>query len=111
MLTAAMRSMGYDTRVAFDGPSALDVAARFEPHVVLLDLGLPVMDGYEVADRLRGAGVSALLIAVTGYGQEADRSRSQSAGFVGHFVKPVDLDELRQFLERLPVGAGGEPTS
>jgi CheY-like chemotaxis protein len=87
------------------------VVARFEPHVVLLDLGLPVMDGYEVADRLRGAGVSALLIAVTGYGQEADRSRSQSAGFVGHFVKPVDLDELRQFLERLPVGAGGAPTS
>jgi PAS domain S-box-containing protein len=110
MLTEAMRSLGYDTRVAFDGLSALDLATRFEPHVILLDLGLPVMDGYELADRLRGADVSALFIAVTGYGQEADRSRSRSAGFVGHFVKPVDLDELRHFLERLPVGAEGTPT-
>jgi CheY-like chemotaxis protein len=103
MLTEAMRSFGYDTQLAWDGPSALDVATRFTPHIVLLDLGLPVMDGYEVADRLRDAGISARVIAVTGYGQEADRSRSQSAGFVAHFVKPVDLDELRHFLERLPV--------
>jgi PAS domain S-box-containing protein len=110
MLTEAMRSLGYDTRFALDGPSALDIAARFQPHVVLLDLGLPVMDGYEVADRLRGAGVSPRLIAVTGYGQEADRSRSQAAGFVAHFVKPVDLDELRRFLEGLPVRAEGAPT-
>jgi CheY-like chemotaxis protein/anti-sigma regulatory factor (Ser/Thr protein kinase) len=107
MLTEAMQSFGYDTRLALDGPSALDVAARFKPHVVLLDLGLPVMDGYEVAERLRLGDVSALLVAVTGYGQEADRSRSQSAGFVAHFVKPVDLDELRRFLERLPVSADG----
>jgi PAS domain S-box-containing protein len=110
MLTEAMRSFGYDTRFALDGPSALDVAGRFKPHVVLLDLGLPVMDGYEVAERLRLGGVSARLIAVTGYGQEADRSRSQSAGFVAHFVKPVDLDELRHFLERLPASADGTPT-
>jgi PAS domain S-box-containing protein len=110
MLAEAMRSFGHDTRLALDGPSALDVAPRFKPHVVLLDLGLPVMDGYEVADRLRDAGVSARFIAVTGYGQEADRSRSRSAGFVAHFVKPVDLDELRHFLERLPVGTEGTPT-
>jgi PAS domain S-box-containing protein len=110
MLTEAMRSLGYDTRVAFDGLSALDLATRFEPHVILLDLGLPVMDGYELADRLRGADVSALFIAVTGYGQEADRSRSRAAGFVGHFVKPVDLDELKHFLARLPVGAEETPT-
>jgi CheY-like chemotaxis protein/anti-sigma regulatory factor (Ser/Thr protein kinase) len=110
MLTEALQSFGYATRLAWDGPSALDAATRFRPHVVLLDLGLPVMDGYEVADRLRGAGVSALLIAVTGYGQEADRSRSRSAGFAAHFVKPVDLDELRHFLERLPAGAEGAQT-
>jgi signal transduction histidine kinase/CheY-like chemotaxis protein len=110
MLTEALQSFGYDARSASDGPSALDVAVRFKPQVVLLDLGLPVMDGYEVADRLRLGGVSALLIAVTGYGQDADRSRSQSAGFVAHFVKPVDVDELRHFLERLPVSAEGTPT-
>lgn len=110
MLAEAMRSFGYDTRFAFDGPSALDDAARFKPHVILLDLGLPVMDGYEVAERLRLGGVPALLIAVTGYGQEADRSRSHSAGFAAHFVKPVDLDELRHFLDRLPAGAEGAPT-
>jgi CheY-like chemotaxis protein len=110
MLAEAMRTFGYDIRVASDGPAALDLATAFEPHVVLLDLGLPVMDGYEVADRLRLAAVPALLIAVTGYGQEADRARSVSAGFAAHFVKPVDLDELKHSLERLLVGTdGGEP--
>ena len=101
MLAEAMNSFGYEARVASDGPAALDTAASFNPHVVLLDLGLPVMDGYEVADQLRAAGVTVPLIAVTGYGQEADRERSEMAGFVAHFVKPVDLDELRHSLERL----------
>jgi signal transduction histidine kinase len=109
MLAEAMRSFGYEVRVASDGPAALDVAPAFRPQVVLLDLGLPVMDGYEVADRLRAAGVAALLIAVTGYGQEADRTRSQSAGFAAHFVKPVDLDELKHSLERLLVDAADAP--
>ena len=95
MLAEAMHSFGYEIRVASDGPAALETAARFNPHAVLLDLGLPVMDGYEVAERLRGAGVSVPLIAVTGYGQETDRVRSQAAGFVAHFVKPVDLDVLK----------------
>ncbi len=104
MLAEAMDSFGYEARVASDGPSALETAARFIPHAVLLDLGLPVMDGYEVADRLRAAGVSVPLIAVTGYGQETDRARSETAGFVAHFVKPVDLDQLKQSLERLLVG-------
>jgi CheY-like chemotaxis protein len=68
------------------------------------------MDGYEVADRFRAAGASAVLIAVTGYGQETDRARSQAAGFAAHFVKPVDLDELKRSLERLPVGTAGATT-
>jgi signal transduction histidine kinase/DNA-binding response OmpR family regulator len=101
MLADAMHSFGYEAEVASDGPAALEAAASFKPHAVLLDLGLPVMDGYEVADRLRAAGVTAPLIAVTGYGQEADRERSGTAGFVAHFVKPVDLDELRHSLDRL----------
>jgi CheY-like chemotaxis protein len=109
MLSDAVRSFGYDVRVAFDGPAALDVATAFNPHVVLLDLGLPVMDGYEVADRLRAAGLHALVIAVTGYGQETDKARSESAGFATHFVKPVDLDELRHALEKLVVGAADAP--
>jgi CheY-like chemotaxis protein len=110
MLAEAMRSFGYDVQVASDGPAALAVAPAFKPHVVLLDLGLPVMDGYEVADRLRRAGVSGLPIAVTGYGQEADRARSRASGFVAHFVKPVDLEELQRSLERLLMKtAGAQP--
>ncbi len=105
MLAEAMRSYGYETRVAGDGLSALQIAPAFKPHVVLLDLGLPVIDGYEVAERLRLAGIPALPIAVTGYGQEADRARSEANGFVAHFVKPVDLDELHRALERLPLAA------
>jgi signal transduction histidine kinase/ActR/RegA family two-component response regulator len=104
MLADAVNSFGYEAQVASDGPAALELAATFNPHAVLLDLGLPVMDGYEVAGRLRAAGVNGPLIAVTGYGQEADRERSEMAGFVAHFVKPVDLDELKHSLERLLVG-------
>jgi signal transduction histidine kinase len=107
MLAEAMESFGYEARVASDGPAALEAAARFNPHAVLLDLGLPVIDGYEVADRLRTAGVSVPLIAVTGYGQETDRARSETAGFAAHFVKPVDLDDLKHSLERLLVGSAG----
>jgi signal transduction histidine kinase/ActR/RegA family two-component response regulator len=107
MLAEAMESFGYEARVASDGPAALEAAVRFNPHAVLLDLGLPVIDGYEVADRLRTAGVSVPLIAVTGYGQETDRARSEMAGFAAHFVKPVDLDELKHSLERLLAGPAG----
>jgi CheY-like chemotaxis protein len=107
MLAEAMDAFGYEAQVASDGPTALETAARFNPHAVLLDLGLPVMDGYEVADRLRAAGISVPLLAVTGYGQEADRARSETSGFVAHFVKPVDLEELKHSLDRLLAG----PTS
>jgi CheY-like chemotaxis protein len=80
-----------------DGPSAMDVARRFHPNVCLLDVGLPGMDGYEVAQELRRARClpdGARIIAVTGYGQDADRRRSTEAGFDGHLVKPVALDTL-----------------
>ncbi|MEW4569687.1 PAS domain-containing protein [Tautonia sp. JC769] len=87
---------GHDVRLAHDGPEALRVAARFEPEVVLLDIGLPGMDGYEVARRLRDtpAGSLALLIALTGWGQQEDHRRSQEAGFDHHLVKPVDSDVI-----------------
>jgi PAS domain S-box-containing protein len=107
MLADALTTSGYEVQVAPDGPTALSIATDFKPHVILLDLGLPVMDGYEVADRLKSAGLPAVLVAVTGYGQEADRTRSEASGFAAHFVKPVDLDELKHCLDRLLAGVGG----
>jgi PAS domain S-box-containing protein len=92
-----LAELGHEVRVAHDGPSALDLASRFHPEVCLLDIGLPVMDGYELGRRLRDSGVlpdGARIIAVTGYGQDADRRRSTEAGFSAHVVKPVDLDML-----------------
>ena len=80
-----------DTRVAHDGPTALRIAAAFEPEVAVLDLGMPVMDGFEIAARLR-SGVRC--VAVTGYGQENDLRKSRDAGFQAHFVKPVNLERL-----------------
>ena len=83
--------------MAFDGPRALQTASTFRPTIALVDIGLPVMDGYEVARRLRGvAGLNPLkLVAVTGYGEEANRAMSMEAGFDLHTVKPVELDSLR----------------
>ncbi len=94
------RLYGQDVRIAHDGPTALDVARTFQPDVVLLDLGLPGMDGYEVARRLRSepAGASLLIVAVTGWGQDADRKRTREAGFDHHLVKPVDPDVLHDIL-------------
>jgi CheY-like chemotaxis protein len=91
---------GYDCRIARDGPAALGVAATFCPAVVLLDLALPGLDGYEVARRLRAhpATAEALLVAVTGYGQEHEVRRCWQAGFDRHLLKPVDLHELRRLL-------------
>jgi PAS domain S-box-containing protein len=93
MLAAALSAKGYQTRVAHDGPAALVVAETFRPEIGFLDLGLPVMDGYELAMRLRDIpDLGAIrLIAVTGYGQASDRRKTRQAGFHRHLVKPVDL--------------------
>ncbi len=93
---------GHEARVAYDGPSALVAAREFRPDVVLLDIGLPGMSGYEVAQRLRQeAGLAnALLVAMTGFGQPEDRQRSQAAGFHAHCVKPADLETLQGVLAR-----------
>ena len=93
LLAEALELEGYQTRVAFDGPSALRVAAEFRPELAFLDIGLPVMDGYDLARRLRALGQGPLvLVAVTGYGQPADRARSVEAGFDEHLVKPIGID-------------------
>lgn len=98
-LAELLQMWGHQVHLAHEGRSAIDAALTFEPDLVLLDIGLPVMDGYEVARRLRNhAGDRLRLVAVTGYGQETDRRRAQAAGFQHHLVKPVDLEELRSLL-------------
>jgi CheY-like chemotaxis protein len=80
--------------VALDAAEALRIAGPFQPDVAILDIGLPVMDGYELARRLRLRNPALRLVAVTGYGQAEDRDRSRAAGFQEHLVKPIDPDEL-----------------
>ncbi len=94
---------GYDVRVAYSANGALQTAVEYQPHVVLLDIGLPEMDGYEVARHLRQHAElrGTKLIALTGYGQDADRQRSQESGFDYHLVKPVDSGTLQELFERL----------
>jgi PAS domain S-box-containing protein len=95
-LAEVLSAQGYVTRVAHDAPAALRIAEEFAPDIAFLDIGLPVMDGYELAARLRGIGALSgiKLIALTGYGQESDRQKTRAAGFHHHLVKPVDLDAL-----------------
>jgi PAS domain S-box-containing protein len=102
-LGALLRELGFDTRVAHDGASALDLAVDYRPDVALIDIGLPVMDGYEVARRLRSTpGTERMpLVALTGYGQESDRERVRQAGFDEHLVKPVNAERIGALIERL----------
>lgn len=98
MLAALLARLGYRCVTAHDGPGALRVADDFAPQVALLDIGLPVMNGYELATRLRAEWPDLKLVAVTGYGQEGDRQRTRSAGFQAHLTKPVDFEELARQL-------------
>jgi CheY-like chemotaxis protein len=96
-----MRLWGHEVRTANDGPSALECARGFHPQVVLLDVGLPGMDGYELARLLRAEGLAGrLLVSVTGYGQDEDRRRAEEAGFDHHLTKPVDPDTLMRLVGR-----------
>jgi CheY-like chemotaxis protein len=100
MISILLKLRGHEVRVANDGMQALTIARAFAPQVAVLDLGLPLIDGYELAARLQEITPSApiRLIAVTGYGQVEDRQRTNAAGFARHLVKPVDLDELEAAL-------------
>ena len=103
-LAILLQMHGHDVRMAGDGPSALAAAREHRPELVLLDIGLPAgMDGYELAQRLRPeAGLErAVIVAVTGYGQEEDRRRTADAGFDDHLVKPVDMQKLWRLLAGL----------
>jgi CheY-like chemotaxis protein len=103
LLADSLRTLGHVVEVAVDGPSALDAVRTFRPRVALVDLGLPVMDGFELAQRLKEDPRldGLILIAVTGYGQDVDRRRSRDAGFDGHLVKPVDVDVVDEMIRRM----------
>jgi CheY-like chemotaxis protein len=102
-LAMMLSIMGHDTRTAHDGESAVQTAETFLPDVVLLDIGLPKLNGYEVAQRIREKpwGESMYLIAVTGWGQDEDRQRSSEVGLNLHMVKPVEPSALEKVLASL----------
>jgi len=112
LLAEALTSVGHDVRAAGDPAEALELIASFAPEVAILDIGLPVMDGYELAVRLRSQlPVTPKLIALTGYGQPHDRERSRVAGFDVHLVKPVDLMTLLDLVNELGVDTGPTTTT
>jgi len=91
---------GNDVRIAYDGLEALEAEGAFKPEIVLLDIGMPKMSGYEVARRIRAArGDAVMIVAITGWGQEDDRRRAREAGFDHHFTKPVDYEALLELIE------------
>jgi len=99
-LALLLQLKGHEVQVAHDGPTALKTAVQFRPEAVLLDIGLPRMDGYQVAQQIREQswGSNVLVVALTGYGQDEDRQRSAAAGFNAHLIKPVGLEVLSQLL-------------
>jgi PAS domain S-box-containing protein len=103
-LRLLLEADGHEVRVADDGASGLDLAQAYRPEVVLLDIGLPKMDGYEIAQRIRRDPQlqGTVLIAVTGYGQMHDRARASASGFHHHLVKPVEFSSLQEVLRELP---------
>jgi CheY-like chemotaxis protein len=113
MLAQALKGAGHEVRQEHDGMSALVAAAQFQPDVVLLDLGLPGMDGIEVARRLRGYPQLAQvrIVALTGFGQGSDRRRSAAVGIESHLVKPVDVDTVIEAIAAGRVTIGPKPSA
>ena len=100
-LEMLLKEYGYDVRTAYDGAAAIATALEFLPEVVFLDIGLPDVDGNEVAKRLRRQPAlrSTMLVALTGYGRQSDRRRSAAAGFDHHLTKPVSFADLQGILD------------
>jgi CheY-like chemotaxis protein len=105
-LARLLESHGNTTETAFDGLEALEVGTEFCPDVVLLDIGLPKLNGYDTARRIREQpwGRDVALVALTGWGKDEDRTRSKQAGFDSHMVKPVEFEKLTEILDRLVHG-------
>ena len=103
-LATLCRIMGHDVRTAYDGTNALGTAEEFRPDVVLLDIGMPGLSGYDACRHIREQpwGKGIFLVALTGWGQEADRRRTEEAGFDQHLVKPVHSADLMELLATLP---------
>jgi CheY-like chemotaxis protein len=98
-----LESEGHRVYQAHNGPQALKLAERYRPDALLLDIGMPDMNGYELAKKIRSVewGKQILLIAVTGWGQADDKRRAREAGFDHHLVKPIDIQQLRSLLAAL----------
>jgi len=94
LMAELLRAKGLNVWVASNALAALDLVSTFSPEVVLLDIGLPEITGYELARRIRQSGATCRLVAVTGYGDPDARARSREAGFAAHLVKPVSVDEV-----------------
>ena len=98
-LAELLKIWGHDVRLAHDGPGAVAAARDYRPEVVLLDIGLPGMDGFAVAAQLRKEGIGGrMLVALTGYGEKQDRDKARQVGFDHHLVKPIDPDILQKLL-------------
>ncbi|HEX3842977.1 MAG TPA: response regulator [Steroidobacteraceae bacterium] len=112
-LATLLQLSGHEVFTATNGGTALQSAERHLPEVALLDIGMPLLDGYEVAKRIRSQpwGERITLVALTGWGQDSDRRRSREAGFDSHLVKPLDLDTLTDLLARLPSAAARRPAT
>ncbi|HEV7609599.1 MAG TPA: ATP-binding protein [Steroidobacteraceae bacterium] len=110
-LALVLRFSGYDVSIAFNGAEALEIAQRDRPRAAIIDIGMPGMSGHEVARRMRleAWGRNAVLVALTGWGQEQDKQAAKAAGFDEHLTKPVDLDDVERILEDLLSGAPEEP--
>ncbi len=98
-LRMLLETVGHEVHEASDGEAGVAAALRLAPDLVLVDIGLPRLDGYEVARRLKAANRNMRLIALTGYGRDEDKKRSQEAGFDAHLLKPVSIDRLRVVLD------------
>lgn len=113
LLSMLLVDAGHTVQIAHDAATALSLAPAMAPEVALLDIGLPVMDGYQLGSELRrrlGA-QSPALVALTGYGQEKDRQRTAAAGFAAHLVKPIDPQHLLNVIETLVTPAGEAGTA
>jgi CheY-like chemotaxis protein len=106
IMAELLKRRGHEVRIAHDGATGLTLARSFHPQVILLDIGLPDMDGYAVAHRLRSEDLGGdLLVALTGYGEADDRERARKAGFDRHLTKPVDPDALVTLFDAAAPGA------
>jgi len=106
-LKALLDALGYEAHISYDGESAVRSAAELRPDVIIMDIGLPGITGYEAARQIRALkpALAVLIVALTGWGQQSDRAKSADAGIDHHLVKPLDLAALKQILDSVPTRA------